>query len=87
MRDGSHSHLRRIDHLQLDCVVLEDKDKEQRLYGLEKKVTDLPPVAVSFLTRNPGRQGGLLTGSFHPVEDDQWEQRAQWHKVGLAFRG
>lgn len=89
MRDGSHSHLRRIEHLQLDRVVLEDMPSKQRLYGLEEKVADLAPVAVSFLTRNPGRQGpgALLTGSFHPVEDDQWEQRAQWHKVGLAFRG
>jgi hypothetical protein len=36
-------------------------------------------VPVTFLTENPGRQGSLLTGSFHPVSDDQWEQRELWH--------
>lgn len=36
-------------------------------------------VPVTFLTENPGRQGSLLTGSFHPLSDDQWEQRASWH--------
>ena len=34
-------------------------------------------VVLTWLTKNPGRQ--LLTSSFHPVDDEHWEDRAGWH--------
>jgi len=36
------------------------------------------PIALNWRVENPGGQQ-LLTGSFHPLDDDKWEQREGWH--------
>ena len=38
-------------------------------------------VSQTWLTKNPGAQ--LLTGSFHPVDDDAWDDRRSWHVDAL----
>ncbi|KAJ4460152.1 hypothetical protein PAPYR_3539 [Paratrimastix pyriformis] len=53
------------------------------------------PQALGWITQNPGRQGrlpGLLTGSFHPLpqQDDAWEDQESWAYIappaGLTVR-
>jgi hypothetical protein len=41
-----------------------------------------PSLAVQWVTQNPGGQGMLLSGSFHPVNEpyEQWVDACSWHK-------
>jgi hypothetical protein len=43
---------------------------------IEQVKTGTGAVSLAWLTVDPGRQ--LLTGAFHPIDDDQWEQRHEW---------
>lgn len=86
-RDGSSIYLTRPVHLNLEI-------KQSSADGEDEKSDDhdaFSGVPISFVEKNPGAQ--LLTGSFHPVEDDkvlssrfeyaycglQWAQLSTWH--------
>jgi hypothetical protein len=64
MRDGSIVHLAKI---------------EQLPGGSPPSLLSLPLLPeLKWLTQDVGRQ--LLTGSFHPIDDNKWSDVITWHK-------
>ena len=74
MRDGSPVHLAKIEQLSHHTPTLSSSSSSSASSPTDSKDRVFP---ITWLTQDVGRQ--LLTGSFHPLDDNQWSDAIAWH--------